>query len=212
MSLKTVLNAIVCSLILTGCTNPSYLPLTEDLGIITNTQGVPRVIRNARPYILAKQSRLFTGDVVITANNATATLKLADGTVLRLAPASRLLIRGISHHDRRYRSELTLNEGSMEISGIHPGSKHLTSIAAATASVNLRAGNLWLNHRLDDTLLDVVLSSEGEAQITNSHGSVTLSVPLATTTVPAGAAPRPQVTWTEQKFKTIRDRRMTLAD
>ena len=195
-------------LLLTGCVGLSYQPLPDDLGQVIHSEGVPQVIRHAQPYILARQSRLFSGDVIITDDHTTATLKLADDSQLEIAPNSRLLIRGVSTNGTSFQSEFSLNAGSMGISGSRSSSKTQATISAATADITLQQGDLWLNHRLNGSLLDVVLIGSGTAIVANSHGTVTLTAPLTITTVPSGAAPRPVSRWSEQKFNAIRDRRM----
>lgn len=200
-------------MLLTACANIApYTLITEDIAVVTHTVGVPNLIRRAQPYLLAPQSRLYARDAISTDKYAMVQVGLVDQSQIVIAPSSRVLIRDAMSNGESFITELSQNEGSIEIMALPTQGSHQIIISAALARITTSTGNLWINHRINGSQLDVVMTGEGQVKVENSHGSVILAQRYETTTIPSGAAPRPVVQWSESRFNDIRARRNEMTE
>ncbi|MFT7221924.1 MAG: hypothetical protein ACI8Z1_003547 [Candidatus Azotimanducaceae bacterium] len=200
-------------MLITACTTVApYTLITEEIAVVTQTVGVPNLIRGAQPYLLAPQSRLYARDAISTDKYAMVQLGLVDQSHIVIAPSSRVLIRDAMGNGEGFITELSQNQGSIEIMALPSQGSHRIVISAALARITTSTGNFWINHRLNGSQLDVVMTGEGQVKVENGHGSVILSERYETTTIPSGAAPRPVLQWSESRFNDIRARRNEISE
>lgn len=194
---------LLTALLLAGCTPADQSGNTaRAVGLVTSSTGFPSVQRNSRPYILARQSTLFAGDVVTTDEQSLIDFTLGEDIDISLGTRSRLLITEYIPSGDSARVTLSLSSGSMEVAAASPGDRY--EISTTHAVISTRANRYWIGYAPSLRELDVVALSGHPVKVKNRDGSVELRARLESSSVTAGAAPQESLRWTQAKFDDVR--------
>lgn len=192
---------LVTLICLQGCSSFSYNSIPGPIGKITLTAGIPAVTRNNRPYILAKHSTVYIGDIISTDRRSTATLVLVSGQTIDIPPRTQWLVIDVTTNGIDYKSNSSLALGALQVKG--PGdTPHEFIIRTAIAELQTLAEHFWLGyHKKGNAGLMVIAMDDVPLTVRNSNGTTTLNAPRQTTTVAPGVAPQSTVVWSEQKLR-----------
>ena len=193
----TCLIALTC---LTGCSSLPYNSISGPIGTITAATGLPSVTRNNRPYILAKHSKIYIGDVIGTDKRSAIGLALVSGQTIDIPPQSQWLVIDMTTNGVAYKSSSSLAQGALQVKG--PGdTAHEFVIRTAIAELQTLAEHFWLGyHKQGNAGLIVIAMDDAPVTVRNRNGTTTLTAPGQTTSVAPGVAPQDTVKWTEQKL------------
>lgn len=178
---------------------------TSVIGKVSMSTGFPSVLRNSRPYILAEQSAVFTGDILITDEQSLVNFTLGDGISIKLGTHSRLMVSEYTPSGDSARIILSLSTGSMEIEAPRSGDRY--EITTTMADIRTRAHHFWLGYDSTGRELEVVTLSSQPVRVKNRDGSVELASPLEASSVTAGTAPQKSPRWTRPKFEETKNAR-----
>jgi|GEM_PF-780619 len=186
---------------LAGCSSFSHNSILGPIGTITVTAGIPAVTRSNRPYILAKHSKVYIGDIISTDQRSTARLVLVSGQTIDIPPQTQWLVIDVTTNGIDYKSSSSLVLGALQVKG--PGdTPHEFIIRTAIAELQTLAEHFWLGyHKKGNAGLIVIAMDDIPLTVRNSNGTTTLYAPRQTTTVAPGAAPQSTVEWSEQKLQ-----------
>lgn len=180
----------------------SYVVSTEPVGEVVESTGFPAILRNARPYMLAKGSKIYPGDIVSTDEQSLVVLGLETGITLTMATRSELFISLVQIDSRNSRIEANLSEGAMEISA--PAlSDTLFSISTTHGDVQTRAPAFWLGYQRTKNRVEVIHLSEGSIEISNLNGAVVLDRAYQGTLISPGSAPRTPRIYGEERYRVL---------
>ncbi|MDA0978341.1 MAG: FecR domain-containing protein [Proteobacteria bacterium] len=197
--------ALLTLLSAAGCTQyESFEPGTTPVAMVIDSAGYPSVQRNARPYILARQSRIYPGDRVMTDEQSLVEIEFEDGHRIRLGTRSQLLVT--SHEgdqDRGSPTEtvLTLSSGSLEVTDNQRGNHRITT---SNAVISSSSPHFWMGYDPAGSELDVVSLAAGKLLVSNQHGEVSLASVYASCHVQPGAGPQGAIQWTESRFQQVK--------
>ena len=166
----------------------------------TAATGLPSVTRNNRPYILAKHSKIYIGDVIGTDKRSAIGLALVSGQTIDIPPQSQWLVIDMTTNGVAYKSSSSLAQGALKFKG--PGdTAHEFFIRTAIAELQTLAKHFWLGyHKQGNAGLIVIAMDDAPVTVRNRNGTTTLTTPGQTTSVAPGVAPQDTVKWTEQKL------------
>ncbi len=186
---------------LAGCSSFSYHSIPGPIGTITVTAGIPAVTRSNRPYILAKHSKVYIGDLISTGQRSTARLVLVSGQTIDIPPQTQWLVIDVTTNGIDYKSSSSLALGALQVKG--PGdTPHEFIIRTAIAELQTLAEHFWLGyHKKGNAGLIVIAMDDVPVTVRNRNGTTTLNAPRQTTTVAPGVAPQSTVVWSEQKLQ-----------
>ncbi|MBT6584517.1 MAG: hypothetical protein HON77_09450 [Gammaproteobacteria bacterium] len=178
-----------------------YNSISGPIGTITTAVGLPSVTRNNRPYILAKHSKIYIGDIIGTDKRSAIRLALVSGQTIDIPPQSQWLVIDMATNGVDYKSSSSLALGALQVKG--PGdTPHEFIIRTAIAELQTLAEHFWLGyHKQGNAGLTVIAMDDVPVTVRNRNGATTLTAPRQTTSVTAGAAPQSTVNWTEQKLQ-----------
>jgi hypothetical protein len=190
--------ALTC---LAGCSSFPYNSIPGPIGTITAAAGLPSVTRNNRPYILAKHSKIYIGDIISTDKRSAVGLALVSGQTIDIPPQTQWLVMDMTTNGVDYKSSSSLAQGALQVKG--PGdTPHEFIIRTAIAELQTLAEHFWLGyHKQGNAGLIVVAMDDVPVTVRNRNGATTLTAPRQTTTVAPGVAPQSPVNWTEQKLR-----------
>ncbi|MDC0067734.1 hypothetical protein OAL10_02925 [Gammaproteobacteria bacterium] len=156
--------------------------------------------RNNRPYILAKHSKIYIGDVIGTDKRSAIGLALVSGQTIDIPPQSQWLVIDMTTNGVAYKSSSSLAQGALKVKG--PGdTAHEFVIRTAIAELQTLAKHFWLGyHKQGNAGLIVIAMDDAPVTVRNRNGTTTLTRPGQTTSVAPGVAPQDTVKWTEQKL------------
>jgi len=186
---------------LPGCSSLPYNSISGPIGTITTAVGLPSVTRNNRPYILAKHSKIYIGDIIGTDKRSAIRLALVSGQTIDIPPQSQWLVIDMATNGVDYKSSSSLALGALQVKG--PGdTPHEFIIRTAIAELQTLAEHFWLGyHKQGNAGLTVIAMDDVPVTVRNRNGATTLTAPRQTTSVTPGAAPQSTVNWTEQKLQ-----------
>ena len=186
---------------LPGCSSLPYNSISGPIGTITTAVGLPSVTRNNRPYILAKHSKIYIGDIIGTDKRSAIRLALVSGQTIDIPPQSQWLVMDMATNGVDYKSSSSLALGALQVKG--PGdTPHEFIIRTAMAELQTLAEHFWLGyHKQGNAGLTVIAMDDVPVTVRNRNGATTLTAPRQTTSVTPGAAPQSTVNWTEQKLQ-----------
>jgi hypothetical protein len=186
---------------LVGCSSLPYNSISGPIGTITTAVGLPSVTRNNRPYILAKHSKIYIGDIIGTDKRSAIRLALVSGQTIDIPPQSQWLVIDMATNGVDYKSSSSLALGALQVKG--PGdTPHEFIIRTAIAELQTLAEHFWLGyHKQGNAGLTVIAMDDVPVTVRNRNGATTLTAPRQTTSVTPGAAPQSTVNWTEQKLQ-----------
>ena len=186
---------------LVGCSSLPYNSISGPIGTITAATGLPSVTRNNRPYILAKHSKIYIGDIIGTDKRSAIRLALVSGQTIDIPPQSQWLVIDMATNGVDYKSSSSLALGALQVKG--PGdTPHEFIIRTAIAELQTLAEHFWLGyHKQGNAGLTVIAMDDVPVTVRNRNGATTLTAPRQTTSVTPGAAPQSTVNWTEQKLQ-----------
>jgi hypothetical protein len=189
--------------LLTGCsTYEPYVISTTPIGTVTRSTGFPSVMRNARPYILAQQSQLYQGDIVTTDEQSLVTLRLASGATVELGTRTQLLIKYFGQNGNRHLHELSLSRGSIHLSS--PTVSNEFKLATTISAINTSTSALWLGYLPADRGVQVLSLGTDPVEVSNVNGAVTLTAEYEVTTITPGGAPQQPLTWSAQRYESVK--------
>ena len=186
---------------LVGCSSLPYNSISGPIGTITTAVGLPSVTRNNRPYILAKHSKIYIGDIIGTDKRSAIRLALVSGQTIDIPPQSQWLVMDMATNGVDYKSSSSLALGALQVKG--PGdTPHEFIIRTAIAELQTLAEHFWLGyHKQGNAGLTVIAMDDVPVTVRNRNGATTLTAPRQTTSVTPGAAPQSTVYWTERKLQ-----------
>ncbi|MDG1230773.1 MAG: hypothetical protein P8P91_00795 [Pseudomonadales bacterium] len=178
-----------------------YNSISGPIGTITTAVGLPSVTRNNRPYILAKHSKIYIGDIIGTDKRSAIRLALVSGQTIDIPPQSQWLVIDMATNGVDYKSSSSLALGALQVKG--PGdTPHEFIIRTAIAELQTLAEHFWLGyHKQGNAGLTVIAMDDVPVTVRNRNGATTLTAPRQTISVTPGAAPQSTVNWTEQKLQ-----------
>ena len=190
--------ALTC---LAGCSSFPYNSIPGPIGTITAAAGLPSVTRNNRPYILAKHSKIYIGDIISTDKRSAVGLALVSGQTIDIPPQTQWLVMDMTTNGVDYKSSSILAQGALQVKG--PGdTPHEFIIRTAIAELQTLAEHFWLGYHKQGNAGLIVVAIDGVlVTVRNRNGATTLTAPRQTTTVAPGVAPQSTVNWTEQKLR-----------
>ena len=190
--------ALTC---LAGCSSFTYNSIPGPIGTITAAAGLPSVTRNNRPYILAKHSKIYIGDIISTDKRSAVGLALVSGQTIDIPPQTQWLVMDMTTNGVDYKSSSSLAQGALLVKG--PGdTPHEFIIRTAIAELQTLAEHFWLGYHKQGNVGLIVVAIDGvPVTVRNRNGATTLTAPRQTTTVAPGVAPQSTVNWTEQKLR-----------
>ena len=186
---------------LVGCSSLPYNSISGPIGTITTAVGLPSVTRNNRPYILAKHSKIYIGDIIGTDKRSAIRLALVSGQTIDIPPQSQWLVIDMATNGVDYKSSSSLALGALQVKG--PGdTPQEFIIRTAIAELQTLAEHFWLGyHKQGNAGLTVIAMDDVPVTVRNRNGATTLTAPRQTISVTPGAAPQSTVNWTEQKLQ-----------
>jgi hypothetical protein len=184
-----------------GCSSFRYNSIPGPIGTITATAGLPAVTRNNRPYILAKHSKIYSGDIISTDERSTAGLALVSGQTIDIPPQTQWLVIDVTTNGVDYKSSSSLAQGALQVKG--PGdTPHEFIIRTAIAELQTLAEYFWLGYHKQGNAGLIVVAIDGvPVTVRNRNGTTNLTGPMQTSTVAPGVAPQSTINWSEQKLR-----------
>jgi hypothetical protein len=179
-----------------------FEPLTDSIATVTGVTGIPSVLRNSRPYLVAAQSRLFPGDVIETDALSRVDLHLNSNVHVKLAPNTQLHFIDARTNGTGYQYDLSLSKGVVELLDLKQTSNDL-AIRTSIAKITTIAEHIWIAYTAGESSLYVVSLGSREVSINNRHGEVVLTRPYQGVTIPTGIAPQDITQWSQNKFKAL---------
>lgn len=190
--------ALTC---LAGCYSLPYNSISGPIGTITAATGLPSVTRNNQPYILAKHSKIYIGDIIATGNRSAIGLALISGQTINIPPQSQWLVINMSTNGVDYKSSSGLAQGALQMKG-RGDTPHEFIVRTAIAELQTLSEHFWLGYpKQGNTGLIVIAMDDTPVTVRNRNGTTTLTAPGQTTTVAPGVAPQDTTYWTEQKLR-----------
>lgn len=180
-----------------------YIAIATTVGTVVQSTGLPSVVRNSRPYILAEQSRIYADDILSTDSYSLVKILMNSGSTVELGTQARMRLMEVATNGSNTRTQLSLSAGSLEISAANDADDF--TINTNIARVESISANFWLGYADRGKSLDVISLGGTEVQVSNRGGQVTLTTSLTGTSITAGAAPQDIVSWSENKFRMTRD-------
>jgi len=180
-----------------------YIAIATTVGTVVQSTGLPSVVRNSRPYILAEQSRIYADDIISTDGYSLVKILMNSGSTVELGTQARMRLMEVATNGSNTRTQLSLSTGSLEISATSDTDDF--TINTNIARIESISASFWLGYADGGKSLDVISLGGTEVQISNRGGEVTLTTPLTGTSVTAGSAPQGIVAWSENKFRITRN-------
>ena len=104
-------------LLSTSCTvQIPYTAIATTVGTVVQSTGLPSVMRNSRPYILAEQSRIYADDIISTDGYSLVKILMNSGSTVELGTRTRMRLMEVATNGSNTRTQLNLSMGSLEIS------------------------------------------------------------------------------------------------
>ena len=191
-------------LLSTSCTvQIPYTAIATTVGTVVQSTGLPSVMRNSRPYILAEQSRIYADDIISTDGYSLVKILMNSGSTVELGTRTRMRLMEVATNGSNTRTQLNLSMGSLEISANNNANDF--TINTNIARIESISASFWLGYANGGKSLDVISLGGNEVQVSNRGGEGTLAAPLTGTSITAGSAPQDIVAWSENKFRVTRN-------
>lgn len=187
-----------------ACTTPTVV-LTGEIGIVTAAVGFPSVVRNNQKYILARESRIYAGDILDTDPDSRVRIRLVDQTHLILGNNSHLVFHNYSQKLDATWADIraALTKGAVRTTRPATGGGGEFVISTPLATVTSISQDFWAGYIFDDRTLDVTILSGKHILVSNRDGTSQLNQPGFGINVISGAAPRMQRKWEADKKAAV---------
>ncbi|MCB1645489.1 MAG: FecR domain-containing protein [Pseudomonadales bacterium] len=195
--------AIFLLSLLGACNSPTPPGQPTEIGIVTESEGLPEVTRKNQTYILDTQARIYPGDIIRTDSRSRLKIRMRDATTLALARDTHLVLHQYDDHQNAAPvARLSLSGGALRtVTGaITRTRKPDFEIRTPLAVVGVRGTDFWTGFIFDDTNLDVAMFEGKGVYVRNDHGDVELQAAGFGTTVNPGAAPQAPRLWSARKI------------
>lgn len=174
------------------------------IGVVEETKGFPSVIRGQRTYLLAKQSRIYQGDIIETDRESKIKLKMLDDTTFALGPNSHFVLHEYKYSETESApvAQMSLTSGSLrsKTAKLMQARRPSFKINTPQALIGIRGTDFWSGFIFGDNTLDVAMIEGRGVYVTNQHGTAELDFGGFGTTVSGAAPPRPPKRWPQRKI------------
>lgn len=202
MSFLTIFNRLLCflPLILTGCINKA-VPVTTEIGLVTESSGYPSVVRNNRSYILARESRIYSTDVLDTDEESMLQIRMIDDTLITLAKSSHVVIHRYLQKVDAARIEATLTKGAIRATRKHDVENNIEILfSTPIAAIRSFSHDFWASFH--DRTLDVIMIDGKEIEVSNRSGKRQVTRPSYGIKVTAGSGPQEPILWNDARISS----------
>lgn len=200
MSLLTIFNRLLCflPLLLAGCVNKA-IPVTTEIGLVTESIGYPSVVRNNRSYILARESRIYATDVLDTDEESMLQIRMIDDTLITLAKDSHVVIHRYLQKADAAKIEATLTKGAIRATREHDVDNNIEILfSTPIAAIRSFSHDFWASFR--DRTLDVIMIKGTEMEVSNRSGERQVIQPSYGIKVTAGSGPQEPILWNDARI------------
>lgn len=200
MSFLTIFNRLLCflPLILMGCINKA-IPVTTEIGLVTESTGYPSVVRNNRSYILARESRIYATDVLDTDEDSMLQIRMIDDALITLAKDSHVVIHRYLQKTDAVRIEATLTKGAIRATRQQDVNNNIEILfSTPIAAIRSFSHDFWVS--FGDRTLDVIMIKGAEMEVSNRSGKRQVTQPNYGIKVIAGSGPQEPILWNDSRI------------
>jgi len=194
---------IFVGLLLIACV--AHPPVDPDhIGIVTGSAGVPSVIRNGKTYMLARESRIYPGDIIETDHSSGVKVSMIDDTVISVGHDTRFIFHQYKYSPGGFfpRAMLTFTSGAFRAKTGAITDKWFGTFEISTplAMINPHTADFWAILESDENTLEVAMIDGKKVTVANTHGNAKLKHRGFGTRVTAGSAPRRPKLWSDREL------------
>jgi len=173
------------------------------VGEIVRVHGKVEVIRAGSTHVPIAGERVCERDRFTTDARGVAELKLSDGTELTIGRDSTFVIS--QWKPRRLRANVATFElvtGAFRaLTGEMTKRRHRFEVKTNIATIGVRGTEFWGGLEMSPGALDVIMLNGKGVYVTNGAGTSEITRAGQGVTVVGGGAPKPPVSWPEEKVK-----------
>ena len=197
---------LALSTALTACVTPAKAPLPPiPVGVITDSIGLPTVIRKNQPYILGAQAKIYESDIIETDKDSSVKIRMIDESTFTLGPNSHFVIHNyqLTQGSNASNARMSFTSGSLRTksANITQTRRARFEIRTPLATVEVLGRDFWIGYLFGENTLDVVLIDGPGIDIENDSGSVSINQFGFGTTVTGDSAPRMPSAWLQSKIE-----------